>query len=997
MCTLAKMFGIRNLWLIFLLYCGTSWGQVYNFEYLNNQNGLPQSQAYTICFDSHQVAWIGTQGGGIAVYDGAKIAYFTKQDSLISNRIYTIKLIEDKIYIGCKGGLSIASESRTIIKNYHFKNPAIAIQDIIYYENKVWLATTGGLFFIEGDELVKDRQFTSDNIQSFFIEDSSKMWLCTTKGILQYTNPINKINKARGLKTDFVTKAIEYDSGWLIGTYGAGLKFYDKQSKINTPSAFSELRSMIILDLLSTEHDLWIATMNNGVFVYNNKTGKLENFRVDNGLSNDNVKCIVKDKWGNKWLGTSGGGVSIFNNSPFLKYNKSNGLNNNYIYSVLKDSKQNLWVGTQGLGVVRVNDTSTILFDEEYGFASVKTKVIFEDARQNIWLGTEGSGIGLIPAQSLKDTVYLFKTKTALSNTWVKSFSEDKRRSRVYIATTGGIYSTGGYDRKGETIQFRKVKTDTVTGRINDIKWNSSYKRLYFASDKGVGFIKNNRVTYLESGNAFRTIIDFDSMIWCGGVDVGLLGIRFMDNDSTSKSWINQSNGLNSNNIYQLTPDFPFLWVGTEKGLTQLNLNTVNFHHYGYDDGFEGVETNINASYKDRAGNLWFGTTNGLFVYNNANVIDTSQYQAPFFCFDDVQLFYQSILETDYKDAFLNNDTIILPYSSNHIGFKMNAIHYTYQNRVRYRWRLAGAEEEWGPPLENDLATYSNLNPGEYTFMVKASIDDSWNMSPLKFSFKIEAPYWERTWFKSAYISAISLIVLSIFFFFYRRNKKRNAEIIEKIEIEKSILELEQKALRLQMNPHFIFNVLNSIHNLIILNDSGKARYALSKFSKLMRQVLENSREKMISIDDEIDTIRNYIQLERLTTNMQFELEVSTDDKIDTNEAILPPLMIQPFIENSIIHGFKNIRHEGLIKLNFYLEGEEQLVCEIEDNGVGRVEARQNLAQKENYHKSTALQVTQERLANLNSNHSKPAFEIIDLTDTNGNSSGTKVVIRIDI
>ena len=990
------MFKKISLWLSFLFITHFLIGQVYNFQYLNNQNGLPQSQAYAICFDSQEMAWIGTQGGGIAIYDGNKIRYLTKQDSLISNRIYCIKQFENQIYIGCKGGVSVADETKKIVNNYHLKSPAAIVQDILFHDGKVWLATTEGLFIIRNESLEQDAQFTRENILSFFLEEGGKVWLCTTNGIIQYSNPINKINKSRGLRTNYVTKTIEYNSGWLIGTYGSGLKFYDKKNKVETPKIFSSLNDMIILDLLITDYELWIATMNNGIYVYNFELKTLSNFTVKNGLSNDHVKSIVLDEWGNKWIGTSGGGVSIFNNSPFLKYDKSNGLNSNYIYSVLTDSDQNLWVGTQGLGVIRINDTATILFDEEYGFESVKTKVIYEDSQKNIWFGTEGSGIGIVPSNYGKDTVFQFRSGFGLTNNWIRSLVEDPRRQVMYIGTAEGLYQTKFKLNKGEAIRFKRVYSKLLTGRINDLAWNEKSKRLYFASDDGLGYIENKTVTFFEQGTTFRNVIALDYIVWGGSTDNGVLGIR-LDQDSLVKTWFGQSEGLLSNNIYQITDDFPFLWVGTEKGLTKFNVVTYSCDNYGYEEGFEGVETNVNASFIDDEGNLWFGTTDGLFSYNKKNVPDSSQNKPPVFYLDDVQIFYQSILETEYQAAFLNNSKILLPHSSNHIGFKMSALHYTYQNKIRYKWKLLGTEEDWGPAIENNMATYSNLNPGKYTFLVKASIDDNWDIPPVSFSFEIEAPYWERLWFKALYISASVILVLGVLFFIYRRNKQRNAAIIEKIEVEKSILELEQKALRLQMNPHFIFNVLNSIHNLIILNDSGKARYALAKFSKLMRQVLENSREKLISIDDEVETIQNYIQLEKLTTNTTFELEIEIADTIDTNEAILPPLMIQPFIENAVIHGFKGIDYQGRIHLRFYLEGEEQLVCEIEDNGIGRIKAKSQLAQKENYHKSTALQVTQERLANLNSNHSKSAFEIIDLTNELNQSSGTKVVIRVDI
>ena len=245
------------------------------------------------------------------------------------------------------------------------------------------------------------------------------------------------------------------------------------------------------------------------------------------------------------------------------------------------------------------------------------------------------------------------------------------------------------------------------------------------------------------------------------------------------------------------------------------------------------------------------------------------------------------------------------------------------------------------------------------------------------------------------YYSVIIVDVGIIFLIVIIRIKRKNKRLRQKFEMEKNLIELEQKALRLQMNPHFIFNVLNSIHNLIILNDPDKARYALSKFSKLMRRVLENSREKLISIDNEIETLENYVQLEKLTSNHDVIISFDVDEKIDSSEEILPPLMIQPFVENAIIHGLKQLDKTGEIKVSFKLLEEHILECSIQDNGRGRENAAMINAQKENYHKSTALKVTQERLANLNQKTTFVPFEIIDLKDEKDEPCGTKVVIRL--
>ena len=1013
---------MKKLFVIFLILVGfitKSKAQNYNFEYLTIQKGLPQSQVFAICFDSNDYVWIGTQGGGVAVYNGDEYQYITKQDSLISNRVYDIIQIKNEIWIACKGGISVFDLKGNLVNNYRLKTAFDLAKCIIQFKNDIWVGTNVGVYTLQDNKLIqydKNPSLKEVNVQSFYAninknklgrKEGEELWVNTTSGQFNLTYSLNRLNKNKGLKTNYITSSAQYQNGWLIGMYGKGIQFYDRTKGIFTPLPLTFLNNDIILDILVNQNEVWIATMNNGVYVWNTESDELKDFNVNNGLSNNHIRKLVKDKWGNIWIGTSGGGISIFNNSPFLEYNKTNGLNSNYIYAVVKDQNQNLWVSTEGTGVVRLNDTSTVLFDEEFGFKSAKTRAIFEDSKGNIWLGTEGEGLGIFKPNDQKDTIYSFKNQNGLHNSWIKSFAENPRTKQVFFATTQGIYYVTTLSNFPQTIKFNKIENRLIPNRINQICFNEN-GTLYFASDKGIGKIVPNRnltknwaTEFIIEGNSFRNVTFKNNLLFAGSVDKGVLKIDLKNKNNDE--WLNTTNWLNSNNIYQQIWHNNELWIGTEKGLIKLifddSFKIKSNKLYQYEDGFEGVETNINASYLDQNDNLWFGTTNGLFLYNGT-ASNQDQKTPPTFRLTDIQIFYESILNTPYARFFKhsNPDSIlVLPYNQNHIGFNLEAIHYSFSNQIKYRWKLEGIDKNWTPPTKNTTATFGNLSPGKYTFLAQTSIDNNWDTEPLKFEFEIESPYWDTFWFKTTYIFGIILVVLLIVFTIYRRFKLKNKELRMKLEMERSLLELEQKALRLQMNPHFIFNALNSIHNLIILNDSAKARYALSKFSKLMRMVLENSREKLISIDAEIETLENYVQLEKLTTQNEFIFEIEVDENLDTNEPILPPLMLQPFVENAIIHGLKNIMHEGKIKVFFKLIGEHILQCTIDDNGIGRVNAGQINAQKENYHKSTALQVTQERLSNINSKPDFIPFTILDKTDENGIPQGTTIVIQIEI
>ncbi|MCB9225457.1 MAG: histidine kinase [Crocinitomicaceae bacterium] len=984
-------------------------GQAYNFQEISVHEGLPQSQAYAILFDSSQHAWIGTQGGGVCRYDGSDFEYYTKQDSLISNRIYVIKLINNEIWIGQKGGVTVFDQEAHFIKNYRLPTPQLVVQDITSFENVIYVATEDGLYRIQGDNIEFDETnvtLNHINIYSFFVADN-ELWLCSIKGLLNYKKPLSKLNKAKGLSADQVQCATVFGDFWVIGTYGGGVEVYSPIEGVLKANPFEELNEEIILSLfVANNTELWIGTMNNGIYVYNRKDGNLRNYKTTNGLSNNHVRAIQADVWDNIWIGTSGGGVSVFQNSPFIQYNTSSGLNGNYVYAELKSRRNDLWVATEGTAVVRINDTSVVTFDEEYGFVSEKVKVLFEDLNGDIWIGTEGKGLGIYSPFDGKDTVYRFTSDNGLPSDWIKCITQDPSTKTIYIGTGGGGLCKVNKDWQFPIqVSFKKVKPSNVDlpDRFSSLDYIN--KQLWFtSSEKYFGYYQNNKALIMTSGTAtYRNCQGVYNKRWLGSADDGILEITMEGDSIGDQKWITVADGLSSNNIYQLIYSDSVLWVGTEKGLDKLsldsNFNISSIQHFGYEEGFEGLETNINAAHIDPSGNLWFGTVNGLYQYQGGGV-NYSQRKPPVLRLNDFSIFYESIEKTEFADFYEDGKMVkplLLPYDMNHIGFMFKAIHYTYTKNIRYRWKLTGADPDWTPASTITTATYSNLPPGKYEFEVKASIDNNWDVEPVSISFEIDEPYYEKSWFKAMYYSAIGFVVLLIVLVIVMRLRRKNRALREKFELEKNMIELEQKALRLQMNPHFIFNVLTSIHNLIILNESDKARYALAKFSKLMRRVLENSREKFISIDDEIDTLENYVQLEKLTSNLDIELVIELDEDIDAAEEILPPLMIQPFVENAIIHGLKDLNKTGVIKVGFKLLNEHLLECYVEDNGKGRMAASEINSQKENYHKSTALRVTQERLAGLNKEADFVPFEIIDLKDEKGDPSGTKVVFRLSI
>lgn len=203
------------------------------------------------------------------------------------------------------------------------------------------------------------------------------------------------------------------------------------------------------------------------------------------------------------------------------------------------------------------------------------------------------------------------------------------------------------------------------------------------------------------------------------------------------------------------------------------------------------------------------------------------------------------------------------------------------------------------------------------------------------------------------------------------------------------------QALRAQMNPHFIFNCLNAINGFILVNESETAADYLTKFSRLIRMVLNNSHNKIISLDDELQTLGLYLYMERLRFKDSFHYEIKCDDTVDELSIFIPPMLLQPFVENAIWHGLMNKEGQGELLINLHF-GDDTLYCTITDNGVGRKKAAQMKSKSSEKNKSMGLEITRKRIALLNHDLNGGCFfEINDLEDDSGNAKGTQVSLKI--
>ena len=328
----------------------------------------------------------------------------------------------------------------------------------------------------------------------------------------------------------------------------------------------------------------------------------------------------------------------------------------------------------------------------------------------------------------------------------------------------------------------------------------------------------------------------------------------------------------------------------------------------------------------------------------------------------------------------------ILPYYKNTFGIYFKGISSSGSDGIKYSYKLESLDTAWSPPSSENFVSFVKLPPGRYVFKVRAQLLNTTWSAPAVISFEIRKPFWEAWWFRLAIILAAAALIVLLF-------RYRLMQLRTKHEMQNELRELEMKAFKLQMNPHFIHNALNSIQSLVINNKTNEASIYINKFAKLLRQVLENSEKNLISLDKELYSLLLYVDLEKLRMNMNVDYNIHVGETIIDSEVKIPPLILQPFVENALWHGLNKKEGDKEITLKIAQES-GWLVCEITDNGIGRKRAKELYETFPEGHLSKAVSIIRHRLVDFNQVPDTDPITIIDLEE-NGKATGTTVIVRI--
>lgn len=546
----------------------------------------------------------------------------------------------------------------------------------------------------------------------------------------------------------------------------------------------------------------------------------------------------------------------------------------------------------------------------------------------------------------------------------------------VWIGNEGGHYKM--VISTGEFIETNLPGRNRASSRLVSTLMEDSEGNIWIGTtDKGLNrvdantglidhFYSNTTEPSLPSNRVNATIQTADGKIWVA-TDKGLCYIVsnrvFRVNDRQAeldmRSLVEDDQGL--------------LWAGTSQGLVSVDPATTEISFYNESHGLPSASFS-KASMKLSSGKLAFGSSNGFFIFDPKTISKQ-------FDFSQTVSFSQlTVFDVVQKNLFKQNDTLKFNYWENFFRISFSAFEFGKNPSTFYQYRLVGVDPSW-VTTQSRSATYTNLSPGKYKFEVRASSSNGLVADKISsLILWIKPAFWQTLWFRLIIVLLV-LLGLSIYLYTY----------IRQLKAARLNVELEQRLLVSQMNPHFIFNSLSAIQSFVYNNQAEDAGNYLSSFSRLVRLILENSRSSSISLEREIQTLELYFTLQRLRFPDKFNYKINVDSSIIASDIHVPPMLAQPFIENSIEHGIMHKKGMGNIVVSIELISD--LLCiSVEDDGVGIEKSKEINFTNRISHNSLATSITRERIRNISTRNDKRiGVKIIDLFEHG--REGTRVEI----
>ena len=886
-------------------------------------------------------------------------------------------------------------------------------------EGKIWCMNFyNQLFSYQNDSL---KRFVIDNNE---IKDAAtfhnvvvgpkQIWFHSFKGIYEYDKTSHKllnIIKAHDAY-DPVISSVYHNKDYLAFSNG-GFIFSEKQKEkgwVNSEQRYSDFRFIqdknvllglgiglerkepfemvggkcIVLPKIELPDDIylfqcvsienneyWLCTQS-GAYKWTKETGEVKCF-----LPNERVTDVVKDYQGNYWFSTLDNGVFVCSSLY------------NTLIKIYEDPLSDNFTKLQGLpnGEVLTGNSLGLmaklnLLNREtfaYNLSKLReTEFIQYDTTAKLIISNRG-----VFKQDEKEPVELLD--------YSKGVARDKYNNLI-VAVFDGAFIIN--DKFTETNRFPAINCPLYEKyKKNYAKFSSSCSALILRNKRSLSVLSsaNKEVFWVgyedglyeyhydgtekelkdKDGNAVVAKSlqqQYNGDLVAGSSTNGVLIFR----DGNPIRTYTARDGLSSIYVRKVLKEDKYIWVLTDEGLDRIDATNGFITNYLEEYGLSN--TIINDFIVEK-GKILFATPTGILVRYNVPRYFNFEIRFP--------LLRASSNGTEIQDK------MVLPANTRDISFYFEALHYISTTALNYQYRLKGIDTIWRPVgTFNNQLTFSRLSPGNYIFEIKAAAGNNYKSKVRSFSFIVPKPYWQKTGF----LIAVLLMTGAITWLLLHQWKK---SLLKSQTIKEHLLKSQLVALRAQMNPHFLYNVLNTVQGLVYGNRKTEAGELLGNFSDLMRKTLQASDKQLLSLKEEIENLRLYLELEKARFDGGFDYRIETENINDLSDIFIPSLLLQPFAENSVKHGLMHKTGEKKVDI-FFQKIANGLHVVIDDNGIGRTHSMEINERSKSKPNSFATAAITERMQLFNRLFKqKITCEITDKTDERGQPLGTRIELVI--
>ncbi|MBL7969480.1 MAG: response regulator [Prolixibacteraceae bacterium] len=804
-----------------------------NFDFYSQENGLSNNQIHCIHQDKKGWMWFGTSQG-ICRFDGYKFTVFKNdpEDSTSLKGNLVRAILEDskgQLWVGTEnGGLNKFNREKEKFSHLFYYDKGGLLKDAsvtsIHEDSSgiLWVGTETQLFRIENETSVTEIKpsnltFLPQYYRVLRTDQRGQLWVGTNNGLFVYdikNNRARKVNLPLTVPSNEEIWEIvnENDGTVWVGTYSNGIFIVNagtlqavqmivdpNNDRSNTVRAIAKDRN----------GKVWIGTRG-GLYVYDKGKGVFGFYyrdeREPKSLVNNSIMCITHDTKGDVWIGTRNGINFLIEERQNIQGFKSmpdddRYLNSSEIYAFWIDKKGDIWAGTESGGINILNRKTgrfRFLVPEKGNPNSLSRnciKALMEDHQNNLWIGTFLGGIDVMDLQTGKFRHYRHDPNdpSSLSDNRVWALLQDSN-NKIWIGTSGGLDL---YDPATDSfIHYPSI----IEGQVNWLSEDSDHC-LWIGGENLIVYNLQDRSVIRIPESTRYMLQDSENRFW---IATNNRGIALYSKEKGIIKHYTEKNGLANNQTLAILEDNEhFLWISTTNGLSKFDPQSERFHNFSLKNGFQNNQFTYGAAYKTAQGELIFGGISGFNIFDPAK-IKSSDYFPPI-VLTDLKIFNKSVRIGDRKKDVLTKsisetDEITLRYDQNSITLDFASFDYANSLGIQYSYFLEGFDRDWSEPQINRSATYTNLDPGDYTFQVKTvSIDRKESNDGPVLKIVVLPPYWETWWFRSILLLVVGGLLYFLISFLLNREKLKNDLVLERLKAKK-LHELDMMKLRFYTN-----------------------------------------------------------------------------------------------------------------------------------------------------------------------------------------------------